>query len=121
MKIAKTGLMVVAGLLTAAALSAHAQGDASSAPAATAAPQTGSAATPAASKAADRALRRRILTALGKAKGLRAAGITVRVNSGAVLLQGWVPEQAMIDQATQVAQTVPGVTSVKNTLTLSTF
>ncbi|WP_321797326.1 BON domain-containing protein [Caballeronia sp. J97] len=74
-------------------------------------------------KAADRALRRRILTALSKAKGLRAAGITVRASAadGDVLLEGWVPEEAQIEQATRVAQDVPGVKSVRNTLTLSTF
>jgi hyperosmotically inducible periplasmic protein len=125
MKIARTGLMLVAGLLMAVTLSAQAQGDASSAPAATAAPQTGSSATPAAtqatSRAADRALRRHVLNALEKAQGLRASGITVRAHNGAVTLQGGVPEQAQIEQAAQVAKSVPGVTSVTNALTLSTF
>ena len=73
------------------------------------------------SRAADRALRRRVLTALGKAKGLRPSGITVRATAGDVLLEGWVPEEAQIDQATRVAQSVQGVKSVRNTLTLSTF
>jgi hyperosmotically inducible periplasmic protein len=121
MKIARTGLMLVAGLLMAATLSAQAQGDASSAPAATVAPQTGSSATPAASRAADRALRRHVLNVLEKAQGLRASGITVRAHNGAVTLQGGVPEQAQIEQAAQVAKSVPGVTSVTNALTLSTF
>jgi hyperosmotically inducible periplasmic protein len=129
MKIARTGLMLVAGLLMVATLSARAQGDASSAPAATVAPQTGSSAAPAAtqatspatSRAADRALRRHVLNALEKAQGLRASGITVRAHNGAVTLQGGVPEQAQIEQAAQVAKSVPGVTSVTNALTLSTF
>jgi hyperosmotically inducible periplasmic protein len=73
------------------------------------------------SKKADRALRKRVLTALGKEKNLRAAGITVQAHGGAILLEGWVPESAQIDQATRVAQSVQGVTSVRNTLTLSTF
>ncbi|SAK43873.1 BON domain-containing protein [Caballeronia ptereochthonis] len=73
------------------------------------------------SKADDRALRRRVLTALGKAKGLRATGITVRATDGAVLLEGWVPEEAQIEQAARVTQGVPGVKSVRNALTLSTF
>lgn len=73
------------------------------------------------SKAADRALRRRVLNALAKAKGLRAGGITVRATGGDVLLEGWAPEQAQIDQATRVTQGVPGVKSVRNELTLSTF
>jgi hyperosmotically inducible periplasmic protein len=73
------------------------------------------------SKSADRALRRRVLNALAKVKGLRASGITVRAKDGAVILEGWVPEVAQIDQATRATQAVPGVMSVKNTLTLSTF
>ncbi|SPB15305.1 transport-associated protein [Caballeronia novacaledonica] len=73
------------------------------------------------SRAADRALRRRILTALGKAKGMRTSGVTVRATNGDVILEGWVPEEAQIDQATRVAQSVQGVKTVRNTLTLSTF
>jgi hyperosmotically inducible periplasmic protein len=72
-------------------------------------------------KAADRALRKRVLTALARTKGLRATGITVRANNGAILLEGWVPEEAQIEQATRVAQRVAGVASVQNMLTLSTF
>ena len=109
----------------AASLQAHAQdsGAVSSAPAAPAAAASSAvtSATPASQKAADRALRRRVLNALAKAKGLRASGITVRASSGAVKLEGWVPEQAQIDQATRIVQGVAGVTSVENTLTLSTF
>ncbi|MDR5827375.1 BON domain-containing protein [Caballeronia sp. LP006] len=73
------------------------------------------------SKAADRALVRRVLNALEKAKGLRASGITVRANNGAVVLEGWVPETSQVDLATHIAEGVPGVKSVQNTLTLSTF
>jgi hyperosmotically inducible periplasmic protein len=73
------------------------------------------------SKAADRALTRRVLTALGRAKDLRASGITVRARDGAILLEGWVPEVAQIALATRVAQGVSGVKSVQNLLTLSTF
>jgi osmotically-inducible protein OsmY len=96
---------------------AHAQGGAVAPLAAS--PESASA--PRSTKTADRALRKRVLTALGRAKGLRAAGITVRVNNAAVVLQGGVPEQAQIDQAARVAQGVPGVATVKNELTLSTF
>jgi hyperosmotically inducible periplasmic protein len=114
------GRALAIATLLAASISAHAQqnGSASSAPAAAA---TASSVTPASTKAADRALRRRVLNALAKAKGLRASGITVRANNGAVTLEGWVPEQAQIEQAAKIAQGVPGVTSVNNTLTLSTF
>ncbi|MEM5311783.1 BON domain-containing protein [Paraburkholderia sp. JHI869] len=105
--------------LFAASLPAHAQDGVPGSPAA--ASSSGASATPASQKAADRALRRRVLNALAKAKGLHAGGITVRATNGAVRLEGWVPEQAQIDQATRIAQGVAGVTSVKNTLALSTF
>ncbi|HEV3432036.1 MAG TPA: BON domain-containing protein [Paraburkholderia sp.] len=116
MKIARTGQTILFGMLMMCALGAHAQSEASSSPAPMA---SSSGAT--SSKAADRALRRRVLTALGKAKGLQTSGITVRAHDGAVLLEGWVPEQAQIDQVSQIVAAVQGVTSVKNTLTLSTF
>jgi hyperosmotically inducible protein len=71
-----------------------------------------------ASKAADRALGRKVRSALAKAKGLSVSNITVRARSGAVTLQGSVPEQPQVDIATQTAQGVAGVTSVKNALTI---
>ena len=52
---------------------------------------------------------------------MRATGITVRATGGTVVLEGWVPEQAPIDQATRVAHAVPGVKTVRNALMLSTF
>jgi hyperosmotically inducible protein len=71
-----------------------------------------------AQKSADRALQKKVRGALAKAKGISVANITVRARSGAVVLQGSVPEQAMVDQATTVAQGVDGVSSVKNALTI---
>jgi osmotically-inducible protein OsmY len=44
--------------------------------------------------------------------------ITVRARGGAVTLAGTVPEQPQVDLATQAAQAVPGVTSVKNALSI---
>jgi osmotically-inducible protein OsmY len=46
------------------------------------------------------------------------ANITVRARGGAVTLAGTVPEQPQIDLATQTAQGVAGVTSVKNALSI---
>jgi osmotically-inducible protein OsmY len=69
-------------------------------------------------KKADRALQRKVRDALAKAKGISAANILVRARSGAVTLEGSVPEQPQVDQATTVAQGVAGVTSVKNALTI---
>ncbi|BAN27596.1 putative phospholipid-binding protein (plasmid) [Caballeronia insecticola] len=74
-----------------------------------------------AAKAADRALQKSVVRALSKTKGLRATAITVRVRSGAVTLEGTVPEQAQMGLATQAAEGVEGVTSVRNALTLSTL
>ncbi|NLP60684.1 BON domain-containing protein [Paraburkholderia sacchari] len=121
MKMIRIGLAwgMVAGV--AVSFNAYAQDGASAPGVSTSGVATASAASAPPSKAADRALRRRILNALDKTKGLQTSGITVRVHDGAVILQGWVPEQAQIDKATQVVSTVQGVTSVKNTLTLSTF
>jgi hyperosmotically inducible periplasmic protein len=125
MNVIRFGRSLAVAALFAAALQVHAQ-ESGSASSATDAMSSGAglsanAGVGVSSKSADRALRRRVLNALAKSKGLRASGITVRAKDGAVVLEGWVPEVAQIEQATRVAQTVPGVTAVKNTLTLSTF
>jgi osmotically-inducible protein OsmY len=69
-------------------------------------------------KAANRALSRKVRSALAKDKHISVAKITVRVRDGAVVLQGSVPEQQQIARATEVAKGVQGVTSVKNALTI---
>lgn len=74
-----------------------------------------------AAKSADRALAKKVRTALSRNKNISATNVTVRAKSGVVTLQGSVPEQLQIDQATQVAQSVPGVLSVKNALTVRAF
>jgi hyperosmotically inducible periplasmic protein len=120
MKLHRIGQLTVIGLAAvSASFYVYAQ-NAASAPAG-ASPSASASVSKSSSRAADRALRRRILTALADAKGMRAAGVTVRVTNGDVLLEGWVPEQAQIEQATRVAQNVQGVKTVRNTLTLSTF
>jgi len=70
------------------------------------------------SRAADRALQMNVRHALAKTKGLAVIDIRVRARGGAVVLEGSVPEQPEIDLATQVAQGVAGVVSVKNALTI---
>jgi hyperosmotically inducible periplasmic protein len=72
-------------------------------------------------KAANRALQKQVVHALSTTKGLRSSAITVRANNGAVILEGTVPEQSQTELATRAAEGVPGVTSVKNMLTLSTL
>jgi osmotically-inducible protein OsmY len=69
-------------------------------------------------KKADRAMQRKVRSALAKAKGISAANILVRSRDGAVTLEGSVPEQPQVDLATQVAQGVAGVKTVKNALTI---
>lgn len=72
-------------------------------------------------KAANRALQKDVVRALSKTKGLRNSTITVRARNGVVTLEGTVPEESQIDQATHAAESVAGVVSVKNALTLSSF
>ncbi|AXE96783.1 BON domain-containing protein [Paraburkholderia sp. 22099] len=108
--------MVGGALIVLASLNAYAQ---SSDAATTAAPEAASAApTAKQAKAANRALGRKVRSALTKTKGLSVANISVRARGGAVTLAGSVPEQPQVDLATQAAQGVAGVTSVKNALTI---
>lgn len=111
-------------MLVAASLQAYAQ-DASAPAAAASGPTTAaqqqynqSKAQYKSAKAANRALGRKVRAALAKDKDISVANITVRAKDGAVILQGTVPEQPQIDRATEVAKGVPGVTSVKNALTI---
>jgi len=98
-------------LIVMASLNAYAQSsDAMAAPATTAAPSAK------ATRASNRALQRKVLKALAKAKGLTADNITVRARDGVVTLEGRVTDQGQSDIATQTAQGVAGVTSVKNAL-----
>ncbi|MBN3807954.1 BON domain-containing protein [Paraburkholderia sp. Ac-20347] len=109
-------------MLVAASLHVYAQ-DAASAPAASPtdaarAQMKDSKAQYRSAKAANRALSRKVRSALAKAKDISVANITVRARDGAVILQGTVPEQPQIDRATEVAKGVAGVTSVRNALTI---
>ncbi|CAM2188011.1 hyperosmotically inducible periplasmic protein [Paraburkholderia sacchari] len=86
-------------------------------------PQEGSASVPTnqstkAGRAADRALSKKVRTALVKAKIVDSSGITVRAKNGSITLEGSVREQSEIEHAGEVAQSVSGVTSVRNALTI---
>ncbi|MFM0226069.1 BON domain-containing protein [Paraburkholderia dipogonis] len=105
--------MIGSAVIVLASLNAYAQSSDAAAPAAASASPTAKQ-----TKAADRALGRKVRTALSKTKGLSVANITVRARGGAVTLAGSVPEQPQVDLATQAAQGVAGVTSVKNALTI---
>ena len=69
-------------------------------------------------KAANRALQRQVRSALVKDRGIAMSNVTIRARDGAVTLQGSVPLQAQSDRATEVAKGVPGVTSVRNALSI---
>ena len=69
-------------------------------------------------KAANRALQRQVRSALVKDRSIPMANVTIRARDGAVTLQGSVPVQAQSDRATEVAKSVPGVTSVRNALSI---
>jgi osmotically-inducible protein OsmY len=105
--------VITGALIVVASVNAYAQSsDAMAASGTMAAPSAKS------TKAENRALQRSVRKALSRTKDLSANNITVRARSGAVTLEGTVPEQEQIDRATQAAQGVSGVTSVKNALTI---
>jgi hyperosmotically inducible periplasmic protein len=67
---------------------------------------------------ADRALRRKIYSAIAKDKTISAGDIGISTKDGAVTLNGTVTEAAQIGKVEQIARGVPGVTSVTNKLTV---
>lgn len=66
---------------------------------------------------ANRALSKKVLHALSKG-GVSTSRMNVIAKGGAVTLAGSVSDSSQIDKAAQLAKGVPGVTSVKNSLTL---
>ena len=109
--------LVSAGCATAIALSAclplSAWAQASEAPAAAAAV---AASTPKEIRKANRAQARKVYGALAKHKEIDAGNISVTAKGGAVTLNGSVTQASQIDMVTEIAKTVPGVTSVTNRL-----
>ncbi|CAB3795260.1 hypothetical protein LMG28138_03842 [Pararobbsia alpina] len=106
-------LMVGAALVTMSIGAANgAEGDSPSTPAA----GTSTEGTP---KQQDHALAKSVRHALTKTKGLTSSGITVLAKNGVVTLNGTVPEQGQIALAGNSAQSVAGVTSVKNNVELA--
>jgi hyperosmotically inducible protein len=69
-------------------------------------------------RAANRALRRRVYAAIGKHKEINAGDISVVAKGGAVTLNGTVADASQIGEAAEIAQGVPGVTSVTNKLSV---
>jgi len=70
-----------------------------------------------AARQANRALSKKVLRALSNG-GVKTSGINVLAKGGAVALAGSVTDPTQSDKAGEVAKGVPGVTSVKNDLTI---
>ncbi|MGA7814140.1 BON domain-containing protein [Caballeronia sp.] len=66
---------------------------------------------------ANRALSSKVFHALTKG-GVKTSELNVIAKGGAVALAGSVPEASQIDKAGAITKGVPGVTSVKNDLTI---
>jgi len=104
--------MIGGALIVLASINAYAQASDAAPAAASAAP------TAKQTRAANRSLSRKVRSALAKTNGLSVSNITVRARGGDVTLQGSVPEAGQIAIATQAAQGVAGVNSVKSALTV---
>jgi osmotically-inducible protein OsmY len=69
---------------------------------------------------ADKKLARDVRKALSKAPNFNVSNVFVKARGGVVTLSGSVPDGPQIQQASEVATGVPGVTSVSNHLSLYT-
>ncbi|MEI6001775.1 BON domain-containing protein [Paraburkholderia bengalensis] len=113
MKVANTLKFILGMLMVSASFNAWPQASVSSsttAPASTAEPSAKAA------RQANRALSKKVLQALSKG-GVSTSRINVIAKGGQIALAGSVSDASQIDKAAQIAATVPGVTSVKNSLT----
>jgi len=66
---------------------------------------------------ANRAMSKKVVTALSKG-GVNTEGVNVLAKGGAITLAGTVSDPGEIEKAGTIAKGVPGVTSVKNALTI---
>lgn len=116
MKLIQVAKATTAAFALTLALGAHAQASDTSADQTTAAAPMSAKA----SKAANRALAKKIHRALSKTKGLDPTHIYVKVVGGAVTLTGSCISQDQINLAGDTTQKVDGVTSVSNKLSVKT-
>ena len=121
MKSIQARALVIATLILAASGSAWAQ-PGQTASAASGAPgaagMEASAAIPANTRKANRALRRQVYAAIGKHKEISAGNIGITARNGAITLNGTVTDASQVNQVAEIAKSVPGVTSVTNKLTV---
>ncbi|MEM5439965.1 BON domain-containing protein [Paraburkholderia diazotrophica] len=106
-----------AALIALASVHAGAQPGASDAGAASNATASGSL-TAKDTRAANRALRRKVYAAIVKHKEINAGDISVLARGTAVTLDGTVVDASQIDKVATIARGVQGVTSVTNRLTV---
>ncbi|WP_027796661.1 BON domain-containing protein [Paraburkholderia acidipaludis] len=116
MKLIQVARAATAAFALALAVGAHAQASDTSANNAVAAAPTSAKAT----KAANRALAKKVHRALAHTKGLDPTHIYVKVVSGVVTLTGSCDSQNQMDLAVEAAKKVDGVTSVSNGLSIKT-
>ncbi|MFP6560784.1 BON domain-containing protein [Paraburkholderia sp. B3] len=116
MKLIQVARLSVAAFALVLAAGAHAQASGTSTDTTTAAAP----ALPKASKAANRALAKKVHRALSRTNGLDPTHIYVKAVNGAVTLTGSCESQNQMDLAVQAAKGVDGVTLVKNELSIKT-
>jgi osmotically-inducible protein OsmY len=118
MKTIKTFRLAVGAVIVATSMTAWSQtSDTASASGTSAMAASGSAA-PAPGRKANRALRRQVYNAIAKHKEISAGDISVIAKDGAVTLNGTVTDASQVGKVAEIAQGVPGVTSVTNKLTV---
>jgi osmotically-inducible protein OsmY len=117
MKTKKILELAVATLIVATSMNAWSQtSETASAPDASAMAASGTA--PATGRKANRVLRRKVYAAIGKHKEINAGNIGVTAKDGAVTLNGTVTNASQVGKVAEIANGVPGVTSVTNKLTV---
>ncbi|MFP6562403.1 BON domain-containing protein [Paraburkholderia sp. B3] len=116
MKLIQVARVTTAAFALTLAMGAHAQASDTSANNAAAAAPTSAKAT----KAANRALAKKVHRALARTKGLDPTHIYVKVANGVVTLTGSCDSQQQMDLAVEAAKKVDGVTSVSNGLSIKT-
>ncbi|MFM0626897.1 BON domain-containing protein [Paraburkholderia xenovorans] len=117
MKAIRTFKLMGGALIVVVSVNAWSQTSESAAPStqSSMAPSSGGSAK--ATRQANRALSKKVLVALSKG-GVSTSRINVIAKGSAVTLVGAVTDATQIDKAGELAKGVPGVTSVKNSLTL---
>ncbi|SAK59728.1 transport-associated protein [Caballeronia hypogeia] len=117
MKVIRTLRLVGGALMAAASVAAWSQTSEPAAAPAQSSIAPASEPSAKATKQANRGLSKKVLHALSNG-GVNTSGINVTAKGGAIVLAGHVPDSTQIDKASKVAKSVPGVTSVKNALSL---